>query len=369
MTVLSLTLSHNAELVFELALYAKRRTVCVSGGRPAKNSRSSSISQVPLLGVKDTPIRSNPSAPRFVGRRGDKEVNMSMLETALEIGGLVRQLVDLDTGEVCTSEKRKVSLSTCHISPEITFWSGASLMTVKRYPKLRKEGDEQEKQEVIKRGNVMSFTSKSRNRLMRTLAQVERNNLPSFVTLTYPAVYSEVPKVWKRHLDNFIKRLVRKFLGVAGVWKLEPQQRGAPHFHMLIWGIDWIDLAKFVPQAWYEVVGSGDEGHLAWHLGLLGNKHCVQQVESQRGVFWYASKYMSKEVVGFENVGRWWGVFKRENLPLGEVVNIEVTEEKAIEFIRYMRRYMKRKDKKKSKRDYRSLTVICNPDFWLNKLL
>ena len=134
----------------------------------------------------------------------------------------------------------------------------------------------------------------------------------------------------------------------------------------MIWGVDYLDLLQFVPQAWYEVVGSGDEKHLLWHQGKFGNgnKHCVQRVEKVRGVFWYASKYMSKEVAGWEGVGRWWGVFFRERLPLGEVVNVEVSEQKAIEFIRYMRRYAHLRA-----RDYRSLTIICNPDLWLNKLL
>lgn len=73
---------------------------------------------------------------------------------------------------------------------------------------------------------------------------------------------------------------------------------------------------------------------------------------------------MSKEVGSELDWGRWWGVFYRERLPLGELVNVEVSEAKAVEFIRYMRRYARLKS-----RDYKSLTVICNPDFWVGKLL
>ena len=299
-----------------------------------------------------------------------------MLENVLSIGGVVRQSVDTETGEVFTS-KNSEALSTCHNSPKkIIAWSGASLMTVKRTPRPKKEDkDEEENKEISKRGKIATFTKKSSKRLMNTLAKVLRHVMPCFATLTYPAVYSDDPKVWKRHIDNFLKRLIRKFPNASGVYKLEPQKRGAPHFHLLIWGVFLWDLMVFVPQAWYEVVGSGDIKHLLFHQGLVKdkkgkwNKHCVSQVESQRGVFWYASKYMSKEVSGFENVGRWWGVFQRGKMPLGEVVTVEVTEQKAIEFIRYMRRYMKRKDRKKSRRDYRSLTIICNPDFWMNKVL
>jgi hypothetical protein len=74
---------------------------------------------------------------------------------------------------------------------------------------------------------------------------------------------------------------------------------------------------------------------------------------------------MSKEVGAmFSDWGRWWGVFHRDNLPLGEVVNVEVTEEKAIEFIRYMRRFAHIRS-----RDYRTLTIICDANFWINRLL
>jgi len=199
------------------------------------------------------------------------------------------------------------------------------------------------------------------------LAKVKRGELPCFVTLTYPSVYSDDPKVWKKNREAFFNRLDRVFPSWSGVWKLEPQKRGAPHFHLLIWGVSLYELQKFVPQAWYEVVGSNDENHLLWHWGALGNgnKHCVQQVESPNGVRWYASKYMSKEVSGWGNVGRWWGVAHRARLPVGETVVYKISEQLAIEFIRYMRRYAHLKS-----RDYRSLSIVCNsPEQWFRVLV
>lgn len=196
------------------------------------------------------------------------------------------------------------------------------------------------------------------------LASVRKDNLPFFVTLTYPSEFPSAEQA-KRHLDTFIKRLARKFPNVAGVWKLEPQERGAPHFHLLIWGADYLELRIFVPLAWHEIAGNGDEKHLLWHLGEFGNKPCVQRIKKQRGVFFYASKYMSKETSeSLEGWGRMWGVFFRERLPFGDVVNVPVTERKAIEFIRYMRRYSGIRS-----RDYQTLTVICDAEFWVNRLL
>jgi len=297
-----------------------------------------------------------------------------------DLSGSLRRSVDMSTGEIIFIEgeggacqnsaevsfqdtaRLDASLSTCHNSPQIEYRSGASVMKVKRTQRPKQE--ENQEQERVKRGKVVGFSAKSRNRLMRTLAEVRRDCLPAFVTLTFPNNYPTVERA-KRDLDTFVKRLSRQFPNVAGVWKLEPQKRGAPHFHLLIWGAVQNDLLAFIPDAWYQVVGSDDPNHLAWHKGELGNSPCVQQIESQRGVFWYASKYMSKEVsLMCADWGRWWGVFHRDNLPLGEVVNVEVTEEKAIEFIRYMRRFARLRS-----RDYRTLTIICNADFWVNRLI
>jgi len=312
---------------------------------------------------------------------------MTLLEEVISLGGIVVRSVDMQTGEVTAplthgtpgasralarevggrAEAREV-LSTCHNSPQIILLSGASLLTVKRKKREKREKREktgQTERKASKRGKVGGFSAKSRQRLMRTVSAVRRDCLPVFVTLTYPFEYPERSDVFKRHLDNFLKRLARKFPEVAGVWKLEPQKRGAPHYHLLIWGASLEELREFIPLAWYQVVGSGEKYHLEWHQGGLGNQPCVQQVESQRGVFWYVNKYMSKKVsADCANWGRWWGVFFRERLPLGELVNVEVSERKAIEFIRYMRRFAGVKS-----RDYRSLTIICNPDVWLNRIL
>lgn len=307
-----------------------------------------------------------------------------LLEYAKSLGGQVVRSVDLDTGEIIGMRENalsssgggslvgyrrvEASLSTFHNSPQITIRSGASLLKVKRTPKVKRESledDDMPKKEKAKRGKVAGFSAKSRNRLIRTVAEVKRDCLPVFVTLTYPAQFPNMAEVFKRDLDVFIKRLAREFPQISGVWKLEPQKRGAPHFHLLIWGVDPVQLKFHVPIMWYEVVGSGDIKHGLWHYGLLGNSHCVQVVHSQKQVFSYVSKYMSKQVSSaFSDWGRWWGVFFRERLPRGKVVNIQVTEQKAIEFIRYMRKYAHIKS-----RDYRTLTIICNPDVWLNKLL
>ena len=163
-----------------------------------------------------------------------------------------------------------------------------------------------------KRGKVSRFSRASRRRFMTTLNSLDRLALPCmpiFVTLTYPAVFSDDPRQWKLHLEEMRRRLLRKYPDAIGFWKLEPQKRGAPHFHLLILCVPLIDK-EWVSAEWYDVVGSGDEKHLA-----AGTN--VERVRSWNGVNHYASKYLGKVPEGVnwpENVGRWWGVIGRKKL-------------------------------------------------------
>ena len=83
----------------------------------------------------------------------------------------------------------------------------------------------------------------------------------------------------------------------SAIWKLEPQQRGAPHFHLLVWGICFSASSAPCPNCspiyrpplfptavprWFEIVGNNDPRHLA-----AGTR--VEAVRSRNGVMRYAS--------------------------------------------------------------------------------
>jgi len=195
---------------------------------------------------------------------------------------------------------------------------------------------------------------------MKTVSKTKKNNLPVFVTLTYPSEWPGEPEEWKRHLQNFLKRLVYKFPRSSGVWKLEPQKRGAPHYHLLVWGVDYVDLLGFCSRAWYKVVGSGDTKHLR-----AGTR--VEKVRKWRGVMSYCSKYLGKDVEklpGWESVGRYWGVFMRDNVPWAALVTVPLTYKQVVQVMRYLRRYAHLKS-----RSYQSLEVIVGEaDFWFDRI-
>ena len=163
------------------------------------------------------------------------------------------------------------------------------------------------------RGEIREFSRRSRTRLQQTLcavpiAHVQRGML--FATLTYPAAYPGDWKKWKQQLNVWFHRLRRRCPAAATVWKLEPQKRGAPHYHLVVVGVPFM-ARDWLSQSWYEVVASGDPKHLA-----AGTN--VQAVHSHRGVVAYAAKYTAKREELPESwqggVGRFWGVFNRAGL-------------------------------------------------------
>ncbi len=182
------------------------------------------------------------------------------------------------------------------------------------------------------RGEITEFSKASRRRLMQLLNSINRDEalLPYFVTLTYHHSWPEDRHGRKAQMDAFRKRLERAIGPFAAVWRLEFQRRGAPHYHLLIFlppdalggdrGQDdhqgryevLTKLRNRIAFMWHEVAGYGSSEHFA-----AGTS--VERVKSWRGVNSYAAKYMGKlETLqeGAPSVGRFWGVWRRELLPI-----------------------------------------------------
>lgn len=169
------------------------------------------------------------------------------------------------------------------------------------------------------------------------------NHKVIMITLTYGRSYPS-PLEGKNHLRSFIKRITRINPKFAGIWKMEFQERGAVHFHLLCFNQPFLP-GQLVNQLWGEVIN--------WNrsLEICEYPRCeVKLVRSWRGVMSYASKYIGKvdnrpvppvslsvchngpneneEEKNKKNeneknktnqgdLGRFWGIFGRKWLPLG----------------------------------------------------
>jgi hypothetical protein len=246
-------------------------------------------------------------------------------------------------------------LSTCHNTrknrksdgktAKITFYSDGSLLSVTKNRLNPYAGN---KRDWV-RGKVTRFSKRSRTRLMRTLAKIDKKKQPLWMDLTYPDEFPVDHKVYKADLEKFIKRMRYRFSEFACIWKLEFQKRGAAHYHMFVWGLPGLGIRKIVAKLWYEVVGSGDEKHLS-----AGTS--VSKIRSWRGVMSYASKYMGKlETNEQGHPGRFWGVSGRGCIPWSAIEEYSVFPERVVMAMRMMRRYAGIKS-----RDYGSLNIYVD---------
>lgn len=271
--------------------------------------------------------------------------------------------VPVTGGDLDGAGGERFPLSTTHIRPFIEFYPGASQL------KVEKGGDKPEQKGGGMRGKIRGFSKQSRRRLMLMISKIRRDaELPLFVTLTYPEIFP-TPEKAKIDITKFFKRLRRRFKKAGLIWKLEPQERGAPHFHILMWGVNLQIARDWIPGNWYEIAGKADRKHLAWHMGLCGNGnvHCVQQVRSWKGVWAYAAKYLGKtfEIAGWERIwtGRYWGVIAGSDIPFAKLTRVELDYRKAVQMMRYQRRYARLKG-----RDRRSLTIFCDASQWIRRM-
>lgn len=314
------------------------------------------------------------------------DLNYTLTQSALDIGGVVRRVVDLETGEIAResavgSHSREtaragVPLSKSHIGrkyridnreglvkvgklPSVSWYAGASILKTS-------QGSDGDPVGGGIRAAIAGFSSDSRRRLMYVIASIRRDAvLPCFVTLTYPNEFPS-PMKSKKHLKRFCQKLKYKFPDCSAIWKLEPQERGAPHYHLLVWNVEEDDLHMFVPMAWYTIAGNKDENHLRFHQGRLGNQHCVSAVRSWRGVWSYASKYLGKtfSVAGWDEVatGRFWGFVNKEKIPFGVLCELELPKKKVFHVMRYQRRFSKRKI------GNQGFTLFCDADQWIKNI-
>lgn len=183
-----------------------------------------------------------------------------------------------------------------------------------------------------KRGRVKSFSQKSRLRLMRLLARVRIKKVrATFITLTFRGYPSNAEA--KRCLHAFLEHIRRHFPKASAVWRMEYQERGSTHFHLLAFDIPYWHWEEIL-SAWKSITGQ--------NVARVD----VRLVRSRRGVQSYVSKYIAKVdkkkrktflvyppyLHGMRKwkKGRFWGIHNKKALPLGEKVMGVLTDSKEI---------------------------------------
>lgn len=193
------------------------------------------------------------------------------------------------------------------------------------------------------RGKVKGFSYGSRNRMRKRMAAFSRDHMKRalFVTLTYPSVFPDGPTC-KAQFQAWCKRLFYKYPKAGIVWREELQQRGAPHFHVMVLGVRFIPY-QWVAQTWCEVVfgtrlsspsppvSNSSTSPLAPDSVQVQHFQAgteIRRVRSYKEARSYLEKYLSKveKLDGLEtDCGRLWGLKGKWEDYLAPVMMARVT--------------------------------------------
>lgn len=144
---------------------------------------------------------------------------------------------------------------------------------------------------------VADWSGRSRSRFHRKIASLDwapffaLPGSPVMVTLTYPGDWLTVApsgKACKKHLEALKMRWHRRWgLKVCGMWKMEFQRRGAPHFHLFLMRpstdpktghpLSATAFAEWLSATWAGIVAHPDPEQRAAHLAAGTG------VDTQRG--------------------------------------------------------------------------------------
>lgn len=179
------------------------------------------------------------------------------------------------------------------------------LKVYKRDVKLTRSAPRPGRQDVhTPRGKVDSFSKKSRQRLRFTAANSDQPLVSQFC-LTYHENIPTDGRTCKRHLDILLKFLRRQIQGLAYLWVLEFQKRGAPHFHLFLSIPPDRELQGKLASRWRQITGE-TEKHERFHA------HEDNWISWEMGSGAYLCKYLDKAAQkdvpdNFQDVGRFWG--------------------------------------------------------------
>lgn len=172
----------------------------------------------------------------------------------------------------------------------VRVWAGMVKVTM---PHLRRSPVKEPQ-----RGIIRGMSPKSRKRMIEGIAQWLNfdEGRSYFITITYHEEWGVDFKAWKRDIEVFCKRMKRKLEGIGGLWKLEFQKRGAPHYHILISGANEVlsEMIKWVTENWADIAHQNSE-----HKGKYATN--VRRVYSLRHAQHYCAKYMTKDVPLYVN--------------------------------------------------------------------
>ena len=162
--------------------------------------------------------------------------------------------------------------------------------------------------------DITEWSQKSRREMLKNWNALEWERLGDllWIGLTYPTEFPKA-KESKKDLIKFWKRWEHHFGKVRGVWKLEFQRRGAPHYHLLLqmpggYGREDAETIKETLNGWWsEICGNGSEVHKRRGVYCEVWKHRGSPASYVAAHGEANTKEHQNHAPEGESPGRWWG--------------------------------------------------------------
>ena len=196
------------------------------------------------------------------------------------------------------------------------------------------------------RGPIRGFSKNAQKNLLNLMLGIDiesvaqtYKNAPAgrsfFVTLTYRR--PDVPIYERRrHLEAFRKRLEYVYGKLGVVWKLEFQERGTAHYHLMIFHpemVAWREFRDWCFTSWRSITGDD----------CYPDVITVYAEPGQAGrLISYTVKYMSKSYKSDLPTGRVWGCWNKSAIPFGPTYVLDLTYPEYVEYLRRLRRVYRR---------------------------
>lgn len=183
---------------------------------------------------------------------------------------------------------------------------------------------------LSKRGDVTSFSRKSRRRMIDLMARLDlKGKRVVFLTLTFHYTHSKAKT--KAAFKRFLSYLSYHYPDTSGVWRVEFQGRSTPHYHLILIDLPFWKHSE-LRATWMQCTREDKSGAR------------IEWIHSERMCMFYVSKYCAKvyadeEITLFINApyqqkeeekwtGRMWGVINKRSIPFApRVVAVCVDEE------------------------------------------
>lgn len=220
-----------------------------------------------------------------------------------------------------------------------------------------------------KRGAIHGFSRRSRCRMIDLMARLDvTKTRVTFLTLTFSGC--PAPDEAKKALKRFTMRIRRKFHQVAAIWRMEFQERGSVHFHLMLFSL------PFLPQRLLQSV---------WEKCTREKRSIVfvTLIRSHRMLLGYISKYIGKleapaEGTSLDNApyqhspepletGRIWGWLNKSALPMAKKLWLLTEDQNLARYIWFGIRGLSRG--KSGKRDYHAKLFTSEGEDIYNFLL